>query len=248
MAMAIHGLLAALSAFRPSSSAQAQFLPASSPSRVGMRSDPPLLEEVKFRRRVRSAGLAGGTLLLGGTMTIGSAAGVFDGGSVLAGASSLAVAAISSAALVTLSYNEFAPPLPEDAFRVDSSESGKGEGLFACIPIAAGTFLFEYEGERLTEEGFFARYPDANGRYVACIDGYLPWMAPSYIDGADPERSSLARWMNHSRRRANVRWKKQRLGVQMHFYAASDISAGDELMFDYGDAYWTALGVTPIDD
>ena len=29
----------------------------------------------------------------------------------------------------------------------------------------------------------------------------------------------------------------------MHFYTLRDIKAGEELFFDYGDAYWEAMGV-----
>jgi len=205
---------------------------------------PSLMQEVRERRLARSAGLAGGAVLLGGTLCVGASANVFDGGALLAGAGMVA----SVATLVSASYNEGAAPLPDALFRVGPSDDSKGDGLFACKPIAKGTFLFDYEGERLTEEEFFARYPDANGRYVACIDAPLPWMAPSYIDGANVDLSSIARWINHSCRRANVRWKKQRFGTAMHFYAMRDIAQGEELFFDYGDAYWKALGVEPIDD
>ena len=193
-------------------------------------------------------GIVGGAAVLGGTLALGSAVGMFDGGVVLGTATAIGVTASAGAAYVSSTYNEDAEPLDDSTFRVAASADGKGDGLFACSPIAAGSFLFDYDGERLTEEQFFGRYPDANGRYIACIDAYLPWMAPSYIDGVDPSRSSVARWMNHSRRRANVRWRKQRFGAQMHFYAARDIAAGEELAFDYGDTYWTALGVEPIDD
>lgn len=207
----------------------------------------PLLEEVQSRRRARSVGILGGASVLGGTLALGVAVDIFDGNALLAGAAVLAFVCGGGAAYISSTYNEDAPALADSFFQVGASAEGKGDGLFASLPIAGGTFLFDYEGERLTEEQFFARYPDANGRYIACIDAYLPWMAPSYIDGADPDRSSVARWMNHSRKRANVRWKKQRFGAQMHFYAARDIAAGEELSFDYGDTYWTALGVEPID-
>ena len=41
--------------------------------------------------------------------------------------------------------------------------------------------------------------------------------------------------------------RKQRFGRLMHMYAARDIEAGEELCFDYGDSYWTVLGIEPID-
>ena len=33
----------------------------------------------------------------------------------------------------------------------------------------------------------------------------------------------------------------------IHFYAVRDLVEGDELTWDYGNAYWDALGVTPIE-
>ena len=96
---------------------------------------------------------------------------------------------------------------------------------------------------KLDETQMFGRYPQADGRYVACITDDL------YIDGADAARSNVARWMNHApAERANVAWRKQRLGPRkaMHFYATRPIAQGEELCFDYGSEYWTALGETPM--
>ena len=33
----------------------------------------------------------------------------------------------------------------------------------------------------------------------------------------------------------------------MHFYTLRDVASGEELFFDYGDAYWEAMGVAPIE-
>ncbi|KAL3895817.1 MAG: hypothetical protein SGPRY_013422 [Prymnesium sp.] len=207
-----------------------------------------ILADVTYRRKARTIGLIGGVGMLGGAVGVGTATGTLDGSAIAVGGAAATMLASAVGTVVSLSYNEESEPIGDACFRVQDSAAGKGQGLFASAPIAAGSYLFPYEGERLTEEQFFERYPDANGRYVACIDGYLPWMAPSYIDGADPSRSGLARWMNHSSRRPNVRWKKQRFGSSMYFYAACPIESGEELMFDYGDAYWSALGVQPIED
>ena len=210
--------------------------------------DVPLLEDVRRRRRLRSVGIVGGAAFLGSTLALGSAVGMFDGGELLTGGVAAGIVAAGAVAAVSSTYNEAAEPLVEGMFRVDTVE-GKGEGLFATAPISKGTYLFDYEGERLTEDEHFARYPNADGRYVACIDAVLPWLAPTYIDpvDADHPRSNLSRWMNHSRRRMNVIKRKQRFGRLMHMYAARDIEAGEELCFDYGDSYWTVLGIEPID-
>ena len=46
-------------------------------------------------------------------------------------------------------------------------------------PIEEGTYLFAYEGELLDEEAMFARYPQADGRYIACINDDSTLMAPT---------------------------------------------------------------------
>ena len=67
-------------------------------------------------------------------------------------------------------------PCPASFFEVKESP-GKGKGLFAACSLKAGTYLFDYEGEVLDEDQMFARYPEANGRYIAGLtDNY-------YIDG-----------------------------------------------------------------
>ena len=140
-----------------------------------------------------------------------------------------------------------------------------GLGLFAAAEIPADTYLFDYEGEVLSEEQYFERYPDGQGCYVAVIDEQIPlslpwiaskWTEPIYIDGIDQAKSNMARYMNSKSKVGerthtsngdgdgpNVRWKKQRYGSQsgsMHFYTLRDVKSGDELCFDYGRNYWDA--------
>ena len=44
--------------------------------------------------------------------------------------------------------------------------------------------------------------------------------------------------MNHSRVRPNVLREKDRSTMRVSFYAARDITAGEELIYDYGNKFW----------
>ena len=205
--------------------------------------EPPLIDQVRQRRTIRQAGLAIGGTFLTAAATAGVVGGLIEPAPVL----TVAVGGAGVAALAVgrdfITNTELREPMNE-ASHFEVRESGvSGSGLFALTPIEEGAFLFDYSGEVLNEEQMFARYPQANGRYVACLTDDL------YIDGADATRSNVARWMNHAPpSRANVVWKKQRLGPQkaMHFYALRPIAVDEELCFDYGDEYWEALGEKPV--
>jgi len=86
-------------------------------------------------------------------------------------------------------------PMPHDAFDV-REVAGKGRGLFAAKHVAKGSFLMRYEGDRIDDLEFERRYAadpfsDEAG-YVLRIND------DEFIDGSDPERSGLARYMNHA--------------------------------------------------
>lgn len=209
-----------------------------------MLSKPPIQLEVEASRRTRQTGLLAGASVIGGCLVFGVATGVFDGSIIVASGGALGVAGTAAYAYTWLQGVERGKPMDDSSFDVRPSE-GKGMGLFAHNQIEPSTFLFAYEGEALDEDALFARYPDAKGRYVAGItDGV-------YVDAVDPEKSNLARYINHAPTGSvacNVRTYKQRLGPRpaMYFYVDdAPIRAGDELCFDYGDEYWLVLGETP---
>jgi len=116
-----------------------------------------------------------------------------------------------------------------------------GLGLFAVRPLRRGTFLMDYLGESLTEAEFTERYAEGGvADYGLELDGIAPWDAPVFVDARDPAKSNPARYMNHaSDDNCNVRKVKQRLPFRaLRLYAARDIQAGDELLWDYGPDYW----------
>jgi hypothetical protein len=198
---------------------------------------PALLREVRARRALRTAGLSTGVLF--GVMAggLGISSGILD--------KTLCLTLLSTGCLawlgVTLTYEESGSPLSDDHFNVQEVP-GKGRGLICAQPIAAGTYLFDYGGQRLSEEAFFQRFPSGQSDYAARIT------STEYIDGAS-EGSGLAPMMNHACERATVRKATQIFGpnTAIHFYARRDLMPGEELTWNYGAEYWDAQPELPID-
>ena len=218
-------------------------------------------KEVKASRYFRHLGILVGTGLFVASALLGSLIGIIDPAIILA----LVISASTYFYFNIQRYNEESEPLPNSSFEVrESTMPDAGLGLFAAEAIPPNKYLFSYEGERLDEDGYFSRYPDGQGRYVAVIDEQLPILPlvslfqdddksalklkrmcePTYIDGIDESKSNLARFMNSNSIDPNIRWIKQRFGKQagtMHFYTIDKVEVGDELNFDYGSNYWDAV-------
>jgi SET domain-containing protein len=112
----------------------------------------------------------------------------------------------------------------------------KGNGLFSREPIPRGSFLFDYEGERIDEVEYRRRYPDRISDYTVGVkkNGVV-----TFIDGVDPALSGLPRYMNHSAARPNVKMRVD-LGAEpprVLMYVIKDIEPGDELVWNYGIGY-----------
>jgi hypothetical protein len=145
-------------------------------------------------------------------------------------------------------------PLPESHFIIAKTFNGRGNGLYVHgQPIWTGTFLFYYEGEILEQEEYDERYlrsmeasdgggseacPGAIAEYAVGI--VRPDGTSVYVDAALPEESNLARFMNHGKAgEANVEsWTLCDPTPRVLMFAAADLSPGDELLWDYGSAYW----------
>mmetsp|Transcript_13258 Transcript_13258/g.17343 ORF Transcript_13258/g.17343 Transcript_13258/m.17343 type:complete len:238 (+) Transcript_13258:36-749(+) len=204
-----------------------------------------LRESVVVDRQKKVLGVWVGSSLLVVGGGVGLAAGIFEPYQV---ATPVAAVALGVATWAK-SLEEKNKPLPESHFTVGESRIPEaGKGLFAAKPIEMGTFLFFYTGERLTDDDYFERYPDGQGRYVAELPS-PPWSLeePIYVDGANSDLSGLARWMNsrsNDDSGRNVVGKKSITGTRnFHFYALCDIAEGEELCFDYGVNYWDAVAV-----
>ncbi|KAJ8600520.1 hypothetical protein CTAYLR_009208 [Chrysophaeum taylorii] len=151
------------------------------------------------------------------------------------------VAAIPSLLVVAVLAARAVPAIPATAPLELGSDlearpsPGRGLGLFASSPIKRGTYIMDYDGERLTEAQLAARKGDAS--YQLELRGVFG--EPSYVDARDPAKSTAARYINHSFT-PNLLKRRQRWPTPaLRLFAARDVSAGEELFFDYGADYWT---------
>jgi SET domain-containing protein len=102
----------------------------------------------------------------------------------------------------------------------------QGAGAFATMPIARGTRLIEYTGERLTPTEADARYPDddleRHHTYLFAIDDDV--VIDAAVDGNE------ARFINHScEPNCDAVIDDGRIFIE----AIRDIAAGEELAYDY---------------
>jgi hypothetical protein len=112
----------------------------------------------------------------------------------------------------------------------------------------------EYCGEMLDERQYLRRYPEvARGDYV--VGTAAPNGTPVFIDACAEEQVSPGRWLNHASdgtAACNVGnaayWQTDELEpvVRLCMYTMRNVAAGEELCWDYGDAYWEARQQAPL--
>mgnify|MGYP001197386757 FL=1 len=137
-----------------------------------------LQKEVEQRRLFRTVGVGAGVALLSGGLGVGVVAGVLDGNVVGGAFSTVGVVGSALFGAYTFSFEEsrepYSPVAPAE------SAPGMGSGLFATADIPKDTYLFDYEGERLTEPEMFERYPDGQGRITwPCRNSHPDRLRPS---------------------------------------------------------------------
>ncbi len=118
------------------------------------------------------------------------------------------------------------------------TSDGRGYGVRVCQDIPRGRFLCRYRGELLQgthwikqrEEEFEAR-----GETTSFLFLFRHKDLAHAIDAT--HTLSQGRYINHSRKKANVKPKVVEVDgePQIHFFSARDLKAGEELLFDYGD-------------
>ncbi len=142
--------------------------------------------------------------------------------------------------------------------------AGKGFGAFATREIPAGAFLGRYTGRLLSAREAEEAWEGGktSGEYFAFTDSpFNPGSDELYVyDAEDAGSSNWPRFINHSRRRENVQNLDLRLPVALlpgtdpvrlplglYVQTLRRIKAGEELLLDYGSAYWTTRGIPPLD-
>jgi hypothetical protein len=112
----------------------------------------------------------------------------------------------------------------------------KGEGAFAVAPIAAGTWLGNYQGVLTTRDETVARY----GKEASWSNDYIMTVSQELELSRDARNSShFSKFVNHAQF-GNLEVLCDPDALVVDLYAARDIAAGEELCFDYGVSYWVS--------
>jgi SET domain-containing protein len=107
-----------------------------------------------------------------------------------------------------------------------------GRGVYAALPIPAGTKIIEYVGELVDKRESERRGLSQHAKSVESGDAavYIFTLSERYdIDGNVPWNT--ARLINHSCAPNCEAWIE---GRKIFIHALCDIAAGEELTFDYG--------------
>lgn len=107
-----------------------------------------------------------------------------------------------------------------------------GKGVYARIEVPAGTRIVEYRGERITKVEAHRRERLRLARLARGGDGcvYIFQLNARYdLDGRI--RGNVARLINHS---CAPNCRAEKIAGKIWIVARRDISAGEELSFDYG--------------
>lgn len=127
----------------------------------------------------------------------------------------------------------------------------KGMGAFALRDIDEGEFLGRYTGKMMTFDEAYASWAAGrtSGDYFAALQ--LGRDSPLVVDAENVKTSGWARWVNHSKRKANCKnielqlpvspveqLKLGRIPLGLYLVSSREIRKGEELLVDYGDIYW----------
>ncbi|HWK60195.1 MAG TPA: SET domain-containing protein [Eoetvoesiella sp.] len=104
-----------------------------------------------------------------------------------------------------------------------------GNGVFAARDIPAGTRILEYGGRRITPEQADAMHPVNPDDPFHTF--FFALSCGKVIDGGN--RGTDARWINHSCA-PNCETQENSAGTRVYIMALRDITAGEELFYDYG--------------
>mmetsp|Transcript_9321 Transcript_9321/g.14402 ORF Transcript_9321/g.14402 Transcript_9321/m.14402 type:complete len:232 (+) Transcript_9321:48-743(+) len=163
-----------------------------------------------------------------------------------------------------LSLTSFSHCSAKDADIDIQKTEKKGMGAFALAPVLSGEYVGEYSGELLTLKEVESRYwktrkrtkfdrrwiKSRSQRNQGTSGDYLFDMGDDlFIDGEDADVSTWCRFMNHAPGTTNEcnletrctrkMWDGEKnVPPRLWFVAIRDVKVGEELLYDYGDAYW----------
>lgn len=123
--------------------------------------------------------------------------------------------------------------MPEKPYIIKESAI-HGKGVFAKIPLKAGTFIMEYLGDILDEEEANKRGLEYEAQAEITKDGsvYIFELDENlFIDGKVDYND--AKYINHS---CQTNCEAVQENNKILFYTTKDIEKGEELLFNYGYA------------
>lgn len=122
-----------------------------------------------------------------------------------------------------------AKPTPAPRWHRLAHSDVHGQGVFAAIPIPAGTRILEYVGERIDQDEADRRHPvNPDDPFHTFFFSLSSGMV---IDGGVNGNDS--RWINHACA-PNCETQEGRHGKRVYIVALRDIAVGEELNYDYG--------------
>ncbi|CAH2295777.1 N-lysine methyltransferase KMT5A isoform X1 [Pelobates cultripes] len=134
----------------------------------------------------------------------------------------------------------------EDGLKIDFI-SGKGRGVIATRDFQRGEYVVEYHGDLIEitdakkREAVYAQ--DSS---TGCYMYYFQYLNKNYCVDATKESSRLGRLVNHSKT-GNCHTKLHNINDVPHLIliASRDITAGEELLYDYGDRSKSSIEAHP---
>jgi SET domain-containing protein len=118
-----------------------------------------------------------------------------------------------------------------------SSIPGAGKGLFTKKPIRKGAKIVEYKGRIST----WKEVDHQKGN-----NGYIFYVKRDHVIDASPYKKALARFANDARGISKVQGitnnaEYKEYGLKVFIVATKNISAGHEILVDYGKDYWKVI-------
>jgi uncharacterized protein len=118
-----------------------------------------------------------------------------------------------------------------------STLPNSGKGLFTKVFIPKGTRIVEYKGTITT-------WKEVD--HTAGENGYIYYVKRNYVINAQPHADAIARYANDAKGLIRVKgisnnaeYKEE--GIKVFIVAKKDISAGAEILVDYGKEYWQVI-------